>query len=334
MAKNKKLRWGIISTAQIGREKMIPALQASIHNEVYAIASRSQAQADAFAKQAGIAHAYSDYEQLLNDPNIDVIYNPLPNHLHVPWTIKAMEAGKHVLCEKPIGLDVSEVEKLIAATQKYPKLKVMEAFMYRFHPQWALAKQLIAEGKIGKVTTIDAVFTFHNVDANNVRNQPGIGGGGLMDVGCYCISAARYLLDKEPLQVTGKLSMDGNFEIDKHANALLDFGDLQASIFCSMQSEPAQRVYIMGEKGSLTIEFPFYQPDDCDARLIIKHDQSPEVHQVAACNHYQKQADALAIAINNNADTPTPLTDALANMKVIDAIFKSHKNNSWVSINF
>lgn len=332
MVNQQKLRWGVISTANIAREKMIPALQASDHNEVYAVASRSQEQADAFAKQANIPHAYSNYEQLLNDPNIDVIYNPLPNHLHVPWTIKAMEAGKHVLCEKPIGLDVSEVEKLITATQQYPELKVMEAFMYRFHPQWALAKQLIADGEIGKITTIDAVFTYHNVDVNNVRNQPGIGGGGLMDVGCYCISAARYLLNKEPVQVTAKLTVDDNFGVDIHANGLLDFGDVQASIYCSMQSEPAQRVYIMGEKGSLTIEFPFYQPDNCDARLVIKHDRTPEVHQVAGCDHYQKQADALASAINNNAETPTPLTDALANMKVIDAMFKSHQDNSWVSI--
>lgn len=332
MSNNQKLRWGIISTAKIAREKMIPALQASTHNEVYAVASRSQEQASAFAKKANIPHAYGDYEQLLHDPNIDVIYNPLPNHLHVPWTIKAMETGKHVLCEKPIGLDVNEVEKLITTAQQYPDLKVMEAFMYRFHPQWAVAKQMIADGEIGKITTIDAVFTYHNVDENNVRNQPGIGGGGLMDVGCYGISAARYLLNKEPLQVMAKLTIDNNFNVDKHANGLLDFGDVKASIYCSMQSEPAQRVYIIGEKGSLTIEFPFYQPDNCDARIVVKHDQVTEVHQVAGCDHYQKQADALASAIHNNAKTPTPLTDALANMKVIDAMFKSHQDNCWVSL--
>ncbi|MGL1957753.1 MAG: Gfo/Idh/MocA family oxidoreductase [Colwellia sp.] len=332
-ARTNKVRWGILSTAKIAQEKMIPALHAAESSEVVAVASRNQAQADTFAKQANIPTAYGDYQQLLDDPNIDIIYNPLPNHLHVPWTIKAIEAGKHVLCEKPVGLDTRDVEKLIQVTKQHPHLKVMEAFMYRFHPQWALAKQFIDDGKIGNVHSIDAVFTYHNTDATNVRNMPNIGGGGLMDIGCYCISAARYLLEKEPIEVMGKLSIDTNFNVDKHANALLNFGDVRASLYCSTQSEPSQRVYISGETGSLTIELPFYQPNNCPAQLIVRHDQKQEVHTIEGCDHYVKQADALAGAIVDNRATPTPLSDALNNMKVIDAIFASHEEKAWVSIN-
>jgi len=329
---DKKIRWGILSTANIAREKMIPAIHAASSSEIVACASRNQSQAQVFASETNIPTAYGDYQQLLDDENVDVIYNPLPNHLHVPWTLKALAAGKHVLCEKPIGLSVAEVESLITATQDYPHLKVMEAFMYRFHPQWQMAKQLIDEGKIGKITSIDAVFTYHNTNENDVRNKPDIGGGGLMDIGCYCISVARFLLNQEPSQVMGKLSIDENFQVDKHVHALLDFGDVRTSLYCSTQSEASQRVYVSGEQGSLTIEFPFYQPDQCETTLVWKQQNHTSSQRIAGCDHYVHQVDALAKSITAQEPVPTPLSDALANMKVIEAIFTSHKNNDWVTI--
>lgn len=328
-----KIRWGILSTAKIAREHMIPALHASTTSEVIACASRHQDQADSFAQLADIPIAYGNYQQLLDNDNIDVIYNPLPNHLHVPWTLKAIAAGKHVLCEKPIGLDISEVETLITHANAQPQLKIMEAFMYRFHPQWQAAKQQIIAGRIGKINSIEAIFTYHNVDATNVRNMPGIGGGGLMDIGCYCISVARYLLDKEPLRVMGKLTFDEQFQTDKHANALLDFGDVRTSIYCSTQSEPSQRVYVSGDKGSLTIEVPFNPPTNGEIRLMWQQDNIISIQPITACDHYVEQVDALAQAIIHNQPTPTPLSDALANMKVIEAIFTSHKEDNWVTIN-
>ncbi|ACR12874.1 oxidoreductase [Teredinibacter turnerae T7901] len=329
---NNKLRWGILSTANIAREKVIPAIQASAHNEVVAICSRSQSVAEQAAAQLNIPFAFGDYEQLLNADQVDIIYNPLPNHLHVPWSIRALEAGKHVLCEKPIGLDVADTQKLLDAAAQFPQLKVMEAFMYRFHPQWAIARQLIEEGRIGKVHGIEAMFTYFNRDPANVRNMPGIGGGGLLDIGCYCISASRYLLAKEPVAVTGKLVMDDQFGVDIHAQGLLDFGDVRASFYCSTQSEPSQRVYVSGEKGSLLIDFPFYQPDDCPAQVTLFKDRVPEVFTLPVCNHYTLQADALAQSIREDTPVPTPLSDALANMKVIDAVFASGSAGGWVEV--
>ena len=332
MKNTNKIRWGILSTAKIAREQMIPAIHASNTSEVAACASRNQEQADSFAKLTNIPVAYASYQALLEDDSIDVIYNPLPNHLHVPWTLKAIAAGKHVLCEKPIGLDVAEVETLIKAASAQPDLKVMEAFMYRFHPQWQSAKQQIADGRIGKINSIDAVFTYHNVDANNVRNQAGIGGGGLMDIGCYCISVARYLLDKEPTSVIAKLTFDEKFQTDKHANAILDFGDVRTSFYCSTQSEPKQSVYVSGEKGSLTIEIPFNPPKNEETKLIWQAGKVSNTQVIDACDHYVEQVDILARTITQQEVTPTPLSDALANMKVIDAIFASHQSQTWVNI--
>lgn len=329
---NRKIRWGILSTAKIAREKLIPAIQASEHNEVVAVASRTVEAASEFAAKHNIPLAFGDYQELLDSDQVDAIYNPLPNHLHVPWSIKAVEAGKHLLCEKPLGLDTADASKLVTVASRHPNLKVMEAFMYKFHPQWVLARDYLAAGKIGKITAIDAVFTYFNVDPKNVRNMPGIGGGGLLDVGCYCISAARYLLDLEPVRVTGTLNMDTDFQVDRHANGLLDFGDVTASIYCSTQSEPNQRVIVHGEHGSLTLEYPFYQPDNCPARLVFHHNREPEVIETEGCDHYVKQVDAVAHAILRNLPTPTPLSDALANMRVIDALFASHESGAWVKV--
>jgi len=326
------LRWGVLSTANIAAEKLIPAIRRSQSSMVAAVASRDADRARTFAEQHAIPDAYSSYEALLSSPDIDVVYNPLPNHLHVPWTLKAIEAGKHVLCEKPIAMNASEAQRLIEIASRNAGVKVMEAFMYRFHPQWAKARELLQQGAIGALRHIDAIFTYYNRDPRNVRNMAGIGGGGLMDVGCYCVSAARYLSAREPSRVNAKLLVDPEFQVDCHAHGLLDFGDLCASFYCSTQSQPSQRVYVAGERGSLLIDTPFYQPDYGMARLLLTQGGEPQVIDTEACDHYARQVDAFAQAIQTNQAVPTPLADAMANMRVLDALFASDQDGGWVEL--
>lgn len=327
----KKLRWGILSTANIAQEWLIPAMQESEYAEVVAVASRDLARAEAYAKECNIPSAFGSYEELLQNPGIDAIYNPMPNHLHIPWSIKAIEAGKHVLCEKPIGLDAVETQKLIDLAEQ-TNLVVMEAFMYRFHPQWARVQELIKSGELGAIKHVQASFTYHNTDPKNVRNMPGIGGGGIMDIGCYCISAIRLIFGKEPLRVIGNLELDPEFQTDRHASGMLDFGDGMATFNCSTQSNASQMVKIIGEKGTLWVENPFYRRDDMPSRILVQRDHENEEIIVGHHNQYLDQINAFSLAALNGQPTPTPLADALANMKVIDGIFSSAATNTWVDI--
>ena len=326
-----KLRWGILSTAKIAREWLIPALQESSNNEVVAIASRDSERAKKTAEEHNIPKFFGSYDELLQSDDIDAIYNPLPNHLHVPLTQRAIEAGKHVLCEKPLGLDQLEVEKLIQFSEQNPKCVVMEAFMYRFHPQWKKVLELIDEGVLGEVLCVDAAFTFFNRDNNNVRNQTGIGGGGVMDIGCYCISAARTLFGREPKRVSALLDIDPEFGIDRHASAVLDFSPGMSTFYCSMQSASTQHVKVMGSKASLVIENPFYHRG-VPSRLIVREGNSDREILVGSFNHYVEQVNAFADAVNSGKTAPTPLSDALANMKVIDAVFKSAETKDWQEV--
>src|SRR5438270_1814538 len=195
---SKKIRWGVLGVAKIATVKVIPAMQRGSLSEVTAIASRDPAKAAQAAEELGIPRHYGSYEELLADPEIDAIYNPLPNHLHVPWSIKAIEAGKHVLCEKPIGLSAAQGQELVDAAARHPQLKVMEAFMYRHHPQWVRAKEIVAQGGVGELRTVQSFFSYYNDDPANIRNMADIGGGGLMDIGCYNISLSRFILGAEP----------------------------------------------------------------------------------------------------------------------------------------
>jgi predicted dehydrogenase len=241
-----KVRWGVLSTAKIGVAKVIPAMQAGEHCEIVAISSRDPEKAQAAAEQLGIPNAYGSYEELLAAPEVDAVYNPLPNHLHVPWSIKALEAGKHVLCEKPIAMTAAEAQELVDAAQAHPHLKVMEAFMYRHHPQWQLARQLVADGKIGELRTIQSFFSYYNVDPHNIRNIADIGGGGLMDIGCYCISYSRFIFGSEPQRVLGSVEFDPQLKTDRLASGVLDFGHGTATFTCSTQLTSYQRVNIFG----------------------------------------------------------------------------------------
>ena len=326
-----RIRWGALSTAKIGTEKVLPAMQQGQYCDVEAIASRSEATAQATAARLGIAKAYGSYEALLADPEIDAIYNPLPNHLHVPWTIKALAAGKHVLCEKPIGLSSAQAEELVDAAARYPHLKVMEAFMYRHHPQWVRAKEIVAGGGIGELRTIQSFFSYYNNDPGNIRNMADIGGGGLMDIGCYNISLSRFIFDAEPTRILGIVEYDPQFKTDRIASGILDFGRGTATFTCSTQLSSYQRANIFGTEGRVEIEIPVNAPPDRPCRMWHQRGNAIEEIVLDTCNQYTIQGDLFALAILNDTPVPTPLTDAVANMRVIEALVASGKQSAWVS---
>jgi predicted dehydrogenase len=326
-----KVRWGILSTAKIGTEKVIPAMQQCQYGSIEAIASRNIESAQAAADKLGIAKAFGSYEELLADPEIDAIYNPLPNHLHVEWSIKALEAGKHILCEKPIALTSAEGEQLLQAARKYPHLKVMEAFMYRHHPQWQLAKRLVDEGKIGELRTIQSFFSYFNRDPQNIRNQAGIGGGALMDIGCYSISLSRFIFNQEPQRVFGIAEFDPQFQVDRMASGVLDFGTGTSTFTCSTQLVPYQRVNIYGVDGRIEVEIPFNAPPDKPCRMWHQRGENIAEITLEICDQYTIQGDLFSQAILNDTAVPTPIEDAIANMKVIEGLFASAKSGSWES---
>ena len=328
-----KVRWGILSTAKIGTEAVIPAMQRAELCDVVAIASRSLEKARAEARRLRIPTAYSSYDELLADPNIDAVYNPLPNHLHVQWSIRALEAGKHVLCEKPIGLTAVEGQQLVDAGKQHPHLKLMEAFMYRHHPQWQRARQIVRDdsrdGGIGEMRTIQSTFTYFNDDADNIRNMADIGGGGMMDIGCYPISLSRFLFGREPRRVFGFAEFDPRFGTDRMASVILDFGSGTSTFTCSTQLAPYQRVHILGTEGRVEIEIPFNAPRDRACRMWHQRRDEIEEIRLDICDQYSIQGDLFARAILDDTAVPTPIEDAVANMRVIEAVMRSSESGSW-----
>jgi predicted dehydrogenase len=328
-----KIRWGIISTAKIGMKQVIPAMQQSEYCNIQAIASRTQESADTAAASLGIPKAYASYDALLADPEIDAIYNPLPNHLHVPISIAALEHGKHVLCEKPIALTSAEGQLLVDAAQAHPQLKVMEAFMYRHHPQWQKARELVRDGSIGTLKTINSLFSYHNMDANNIRNRADLGGGGLMDIGCYPISLSRFIFGAEPLRVAGIAEFDPNFKTDVLSSAILDFGNGTSTFTCSTQMAPYQRVQIFGNRGRVEIEIPFNAPPGKPCRLWFQNqDAVIEEIEFGICDQYTIQGDLFSRAILDDTAVPTPIEDAVGNMQTIESIFRAAESNQWESL--
>lgn len=330
-----KLRWGILSTAKIAVAKVIPAMQRGDRTEVVAIASRSLDKAEKAARDLNIPRAHGSYEELLADPEVDAIYNPLPNDLHVPLSIKALEAGKHVLCEKPIGLSAREGRELADAGKRHPKLTLMEAFMYRHHPQWRMARDLVRSGRIGPLQTIQTFFSFYSNDPSNIRHDLSKGGGALMDVGCYAISLSRWLFDAEPDRVLGQVHTDPAFgNVDRTTSAILDFaGKGTATFTCSMAVNPLQVVHIVGTHGRIEMsEVPFNAPPDrpCAVRLQVG-DAPVERIEVPACDQYTIQGDLFAAAALDGAPVPTPIDDAVRNMEVIEAILASGRSGQWVT---
>jgi predicted dehydrogenase len=281
----------------------------------------------------GIEKPYGSYQELLSDRNVDAVYNPLPNHLHVRWSMRALSAGKHVLCEKPIGLTVAEAEQLIGAAAAHPKLKVMEAFMYRFHPQWQAAQKFVREGRIGQLRTIHTDFSYYNDDPQNIRNQADIGGGALMDIGCYPISLSRFIYGAEPQRVLGHIERDPAMKVDRLVSATLEFFQGTSTFTCSTQLVPYQRVNIFGTSGRFEIEIPFNAPPDRPCRAWVQIGTKPGtlIEEVVfdVCDQYMLQADAFGLAIMEDTPVPTPLADAVANMRVIERILSSAKQSAW-----
>jgi predicted dehydrogenase len=332
----KKIRWGVLSTANIGVKKVIPAMQRGQLTTVAAIASRDLARARTVAAQLNIPAAYGSYEELLADPNIDAIYNPLPNQLHVPWTIKAAEAGKHVLCEKPLSMTLAEAKSLLPVRERTDVL-IGEAFMIRSHPQWLRLRALIDEGRIGTLRSIAASFSYFNTDPANIRNIPETGGGALYDIGCYCIQAARTGFQQEPTRVTGLIDRDPQLQTDRLTSALLDFPAGHAIFTCSTQLVPYQRVQFYGTKGRIEIEIPFNAPTDRPTRLFIDDGRDLfgsgiETETFPTTDQYTLQGDAFSRAILEGTPVPVPLEEGVANMAVIDAIFTSAQSNQWKAL--
>ena len=328
-----KLRFGVLGAAKIAREKVIPPLMRAERCAVTALASRDAARAAEVAGRLGIGRSYGSYEELLADPEIDAIYNPLPNHLHVPWTIKAAQAGKHVLCEKPIGLDAAECAQLIAARDR-TGVVIQEAFMVRTHPQWLRARDIVRSGRIGELKAIHGHFSYHLVDPGNVRNVAKWGGGGLLDIGCYPIKTSRFVTGLEPARVAALIERDPATGIDRLGTAILDYGLVQCCFQYATQLVPRQTMQFFGDKGRLVVEVPFNAPPDVPTILTLYEgpglgDKVAETVEIAACDQYGIMGDAFAAAVQDGTPQPVPLEDSLANMKVIDAVFRAAANGSW-----
>ncbi len=328
----KTIRWGILSTAKIGVEQVIPAMQQARFTQVYAIASRNEEKAIEAAQRLNVPVHHASYEALLEDPEVDAVYNPLPNHLHVDWSIKALEAGKHVLCEKPLGMDTEDARRLQKAAAEHPDLVVMEAFMYRQHPQWPFVIDTIRRGRIGEVKAVQAHFSYFNDDPGNIRNKPGIGGGGLLDVGCYCISSSRWAFGREPKRVSGTQIIDPNFGVDPLPSGLLDFGDGFATFTCSTLADPWQGMVITGTKGRIQVPIPYNPQPNEPAKIHVIINGKEEIHQTEAVNQFLLQAEHFAQVINENIRPLISMDETIANMKVLDALAKSTADGEWVNI--
>ena len=330
---SEKLRWGVLSTANIGIRKVLPAMQQGRFTTVAAIASRDLEKAREAAAALNIPKAYGSYEELLADPDIDAIYNPLPNQFHVPWTAKAAEAGKHVLCEKPISLTVAEAKTLLAVRER-TGVKIGEAFMIRSFTQWLHVRELLRSGRIGQLRAVSGHFSYFNNDPKNIRNQVECGGGALLDIGCYCIQAARYGFAQEPTRVVGLVDRDPSFKTDRLTSAMLDFDGGQAIFTCSTQLVPYQRVQFFGTKGRIEIEIPFNAPKDRPTRIFV--DETGELfgsgtktEVFPTADQYTMQGDAFSRAVLDDTEVPVSLEEAIANMAVMEAIFRSAETGSW-----
>jgi predicted dehydrogenase len=329
-----RVRWGVLSTAKIGREKVLPAMIRSERCAVVALASRDPAAAQTVAGALGIPTAYGSYEALLADPTIEAVYNPLPNHLHVPWTIKALEAGKHVLCEKPIGLTAEEAAQLVAARERSGKL-VAEAFMVRQNLQWMRAREIVRAGTLGEIRAIQTYFSYHLLDPGNVRNQADIGGGGLMDIGCYAIATARYVFGDEPIRVAALIDRDPTMGVDRLTSALMEFpGGRHLTFTTSTQLSPHQRVTIGGTKARLEILVPFNAPNAQPARIVLDDGRDlfgggAVVEEFPVVDQYALQGDAFSRAVRGEQALEFPIEDAVLNMRVIDATFRAGASGQW-----
>jgi predicted dehydrogenase len=329
----KKVKWGVLGAARIAMKRVIPAMMNSEWCEIAAIASRDANKGHEAARKLGIPRVHGSYEALLADPEIEAIYNPLPNHLHVPWSIKAAEAGKHVLCEKPVALSVAEAKTLLAARDR-AGVKIGEAFMVKTHPQWLRVKALIASGVIGQLKAIIGAFSYFNRDPKNVRNTLEWGGGGLLDIGCYPIMTSRFIFGEEPSRVVGLVERDPEWQVDRLASAILDFPSGHSTFTCGTQMVGHQRMEFLGTKGRIELRIPFNAPADRPCEILV--DDGRDVlgggivtEEIPTCDQYTIQGDAFSGAIRENTEVPVTLESAIGNMAVIDAVFRSAETGRW-----
>jgi predicted dehydrogenase len=316
-------------------EKVIPAMQDAQNVEIVAIASRDRARAEATAGRLGIPRAYGSYEALLADPAVEAIYNPLPNHLHVPLTEQAADAGKHVLVEKPVALDAAEAARLLSARDRNGVM-IQEAFMVRSHPQWLRTRELVRIGRIGELRAINAVFSYFNADPANVRNQADIGGGALYDIGCYPINVSRLVFESEPQRVAALVERDPQFGTDRLTSALMQFDRGHLAFTVSTQLVPYQRVHVLGTKGRIEIRIPVNAPDEPDEPTTILLDDGSALGDASAvaetfpaCDQYRLQGEQFSAALRGEGEQVLALEDSIANMRVIDAVFRAGAEGAW-----
>lgn len=337
MPEQRKSIWGVLSTANIAVEQVIPAMQKSNSLVVDAIASRDANRAAEVARGLGIAKSYGSYDELLGDPDIDIVYNALPNHLHVPWTLRALESGKHVLCEKPIALTTTEAEALAETSRRTGK-NVREAFMIMHHPQWIRVRELARTGSLGQINVIHASFCYDNRDPSNVRNQLDIGGGALNDVGCYAVALARFIFGAEPTRVVALADRDPGFGTDRLTSAIVAFPDGRRLVFtCATQLVRSQDVQIVGTKGRVSFDVPFNQPPDRVARLLIDDGNvvtgsMPTVEEFEPIDQYMRQAEVFSDICMTGGSSEFDAHDAIRNMCVLDALRSSEKTDGWAAV--
>jgi len=330
---SEKVRWGILGVAAIAVRRVIPAMQRGQRCEIAAIASRDRTKAEEAARNLGIPKAYGSYDELLADPDIDAVYNPLPNHLHVPWSIRAAEAGKHVLCEKPIGLTADEARRLLE-TRDRTGVKIAEAFMVRCHPRWLRVRELIAAGRIGQLRAIHIALGYFNRDPQNVRNIANYGGGALLDLGCYAVTLSRFLFREEPLRVSGLVERDPQLGTDRLTSAIVEFPSGRSLFTCSTQLSYFQSMELHGATGTMQLDKLINPPTDAPSRIVIydgpeRFNTDPVVEAIPVCNQFTIQSDLFSKAVLEDGEVPVPLEDSVRNMAAIDAIFRSAASGNW-----
>jgi predicted dehydrogenase len=333
---SRKIRWGILGVAGIAVRRVIPAMRACRECEITAIASRDLHKAEEAARSLAIPRAYGSYDELLADPEIDVIYNPLPNHLHVPWSIRAAEAGKHVLCEKPVGINLAEACQLLTARDR-AGVKIGEGFMVRTHPRWLRVRQMVREGRIGELRAITASCGYFNRNPHDVRNVPESGGGAMLDIGCYPVTLSRFVFEQEPTRVSALVDRDPAMRTDRLTSAILEFPGGQAVFTCSTQIAYNQRMVFLGSKGRIEIDRPINPTIEEPSKIVV--DDNPgdpagggiAIESIPVCNQFTIQGDLFSKAVREDAEVPVPLEDSVKNMAVIDAIFRAAESNRWES---
>jgi len=330
---HRKVRWGVLGVASIAVRRAIPGMQKGEWSEVAAIASRNPKRAEETAQRLGVPKSYGSYEALLADPGIEAIYNPLPNHLHVPWSIRAAEAGKHVLCEKPLSPTVAGVRQLLAVRDRR-NVKIGEAFMVRTHPRWLRTRELIRSGRIGQLGAISGLFSYFNSDPENIRNRVETGGGALLDMGCYPITLSRFIYGEEPTHVFGSIERSPDTNTDQLTSAILRFPSGEATFTCGTRLVHFQRMQLLGTLGRIELQYPVNPPDGQPSHILIDEGKGAAGGRVTSetfeyLNQFTIQGDAFSKAIRENGPIPVPLEDSVCNVAVIEALFRSAQSGKW-----